>query len=76
MSKTLKPICTECGDTYAAARRMAGYRLCLLCGEQAAVRERRGWTVVQEYGKGPYQLITPAAAYRVLRETNQKNVRT
>lgn len=67
--------CIECGDTFPDARFRLGYRCCLMCGEEAALRERRGWTVVQQYGKGPYQLVTAAAASRVLRETNQKNPR-
>ena len=71
----MRAICTECSDTYSAARRKAGYRVCLPCGEQAAVRERRGWTVVQEYGKGGYHFVTAAAAPQTLRETNQKNPR-
>jgi hypothetical protein len=30
---------------------------------------------VQEYGKGPYQLVTPTAAKTTLQQTNQKQVR-
>lgn len=32
----MKPICVSCGDTFSAARRAAGYHLCLPCGEQQA----------------------------------------
>jgi len=57
-------------------RRKAGYTLCLPCGEDAARAERKGWCVVQEYGKGPYQFITRESAPRTLRETNQKQIRS
>ena len=71
----MRPLCRECGEAFAPARRRAGYTLCLLCGEDAARAERRGWTIVQQYGKGPYQLVTPSAAPEVLRGTNQKQPR-
>lgn len=71
----MRPLCRECGEPFAYARLRAGYRLCLLCGEDAARAERRGWTIVQQYGKGPYQLVTASAAPEVLRGTNQKQPR-
>lgn len=74
-SPKIRPICVGCGATYAPMRRKAGYTLCLPCGEDAARAERKGWCVVQEYGKGPYQLVTASAAPRTLRETNQKQPR-
>ena len=72
---TMRPVCRECGEPYAPARRRAGYTLCMPCGEDAATRTRAGWTIVQQYGKGPYQFITHAAAPEVLRNTNQKQPR-
>jgi hypothetical protein len=68
--------CRNCGDDVNEHRWELGFRLCLFCGEEAARQERAGWCVVQEYGKGPYQLITPASAVVTLKQTNQKNLRT
>ena len=68
--------CTDCGDDVALERWSLGYRVCLFCGEDRAASERASWCVVQEYGKGPYQLITPASAPITLKQTNQKNLRT
>lgn len=71
----MRPLCMVCGDAFSPLRRKAGYSLCLTCGDDAAKAERAGWCVVQEYGKGPYQLVTQSAAARTLRETNQKQPR-
>lgn len=76
-----KTKCRMCGESVTPAKRVALLReqgrpmLCLLCGEDAARVERAGWTVVQQYGKGPYQLVTPSSANDVLKSTNQKEVR-
>lgn len=67
--------CVECGDEFPAERWSLGYRVCLFCGEEAARTERRSWTVVQEYGKGCYMFVTPAAVSTTLKQTNQKNLR-
>ncbi len=67
--------CRNCGDAVDERRWGLGFRLCLFCGEEAARQERAGWTVVQQYGKGPYQLVTPSSANDVLKSTNQKEVR-
>ncbi len=32
----MKPLCVSCGDVFSAARRNAGYQLCMGCGEQQA----------------------------------------
>lgn len=69
-------ICFVCGDEVAPKRAALGYKLCLLCGEEAAQAERKAWTIIQEYGKGPYQFITANAAPTTLRQTNQKQIRT
>ena len=68
--------CRECGDDIHIERWGNGYRLCLMCGEQAAQVERKSWTVVQEYGKGGYMFVTQNAARRTLTQTNQKNLRS
>jgi hypothetical protein len=70
-----KTKCRTCGDAVPQRRWEIGYRLCLPCGEATARDERRSWTVVQQYGKGPYQLVTQGAASEVLKSTNQKEVR-
>ena len=67
--------CSRCGDEFPSARRALGYTLCLWCGAEAAREERTSWCVVQEYGKGPYQLVTPAQAGITLKQTNQKELR-
>lgn len=41
----MKPKCMECGDTYSAKRARAGYKVCLWCGEEAALRARKSWCV-------------------------------
>jgi hypothetical protein len=68
--------CVECGDDIPQGRSELGYRLCLFCGEEASIVERKSWCVVQEYGKGNYQFVTKSSATRILKETNQKGVRT
>jgi len=67
--------CAKCGDEFPVKRKQLGYRLCLFCGEEAARDERSSWCVVQEYGKGPYQLVTTTAAPITLKQTNQKELR-
>ena len=68
--------CTHCGDDVHIERWARGYRLCLFCGEEAAKQERTRWCVIQEYGKGNYQLVTPQTALHTLKQTNQKHLRT
>jgi len=53
----IKPVCKECGDTFASARRQAGYRLCMPCGEDKALTDRKGWTVAP-MAKSNYMLFT------------------
>ena len=72
----MRPLCVVCSDVYASARRRAGYRMCLVCGEEAARDERKSWTVISLYNKGAYQFVTATAAPQTLRETNQKNPRS
>lgn len=67
--------CQVCGDEFPEARWQLGYKCCLFCGEDQARAERKSWTVVQEYGKGGYMFVTPAAANTTLKQTNQKNLR-
>ena len=74
-SPTIKPLCLRCGKAFSPKRHAIGKKTCLPCGEDAAKVERSGWTVVQKYGKGPYQLVTTSEAGEVLKSTNQKEVR-
>jgi hypothetical protein len=73
--KKLLFVCRECGDDIEPERNQLGYRLCLLCGEEYSRIERRSWTVIQEYNKGAYQLVTPTAAFTTLKQTNPKEQR-
>jgi predicted RNA-binding Zn-ribbon protein involved in translation (DUF1610 family) len=59
-NRRLKPLCTHCGDTFAAARRRAGYHLCLMCGEEQAREDRQSWCVAPMH-KSNYLLITDRA---------------
>ena len=68
--------CVVCGDEIEPPARAQIKLTCLLCGEEAAQAERRAWTIIQEYGKGPYQFVTASAAFTTLRQTNQKQIRT
>jgi len=38
MSKSIKPICSDCGSPYSKKRLQAGYDICLNCGETQAKR--------------------------------------
>lgn len=67
--------CCWCGDDVPAGRWRLGYKSCLSCGEAHAKQERKTWCVVQEYGKGNYVYVTPTAAPKTLKETNQKQQR-
>jgi hypothetical protein len=68
--------CDCCGDDVSTERWQLGYRVCMSCGEAQAREARSSWTVIQEYGKGPYQFIPQTAVHQTLRETNQKQLRT
>jgi hypothetical protein len=67
--------CIDCGDDVHVERWALGYRWCKFCGEDRARAERQSWCVVQEYGKGNYQYVTPTSAYITLKQTNQKELR-
>lgn len=68
--------CIDCGDDVPTERYQA---FCLFCErdrEHAASEARSSWCIVQEYTKGPYQLVTPTSAPTTLKQTNQKELRT
>lgn len=67
--------CIDCGDDISVERYQAFCRFCEQDRERSASTERMSWCVVQEYGKGPYQLVTSTSASTTLKQTNQKNIR-
>ena len=56
-TKRMRPKCKVCGDTFAAKRARAGYKLCLWCGEDKAVADRKSWCVAPMH-KSNYMLFT------------------
>jgi hypothetical protein len=69
-------LCRDCGDDISVERYQAFCKFCERDREQQARTERMSWCVVQEYGKGPYQLVTATSAPTTLKQTNQKELRT
>jgi hypothetical protein len=68
--------CIKCKTNGVGKRRAAlGHLVCKPCGEAQAKQERTNWCVIQSYGKGNYQFVTPTTAMRDLRNTNQKETR-
>jgi transcription elongation factor Elf1 len=68
--------CIKCRDNGVGRKRASlGHLICKPCGEVESVKQRQSWTVVQEYGKGCYQFVTPTTAFNTLRNTNQKETR-
>jgi hypothetical protein len=68
-------LCIDCKDEIPVERHQA---FCIFCEhdrERSADTERASWCVVQEYGKGNYQYVTPTSAYTTLKQTNQKHLR-
>ena len=68
--------CVDCGDEMSTERYQAFCKFCERDREMSANTERLSWCVVQEYGKGPYQLVTATSASTTLKQTNQKELRT
>lgn len=67
--------CIDCGEELHVSRYQAFCKFCEQDRERSASTERMSWCVVQEYGKGNYQLVTPASARTTLKQTNQKELR-
>jgi len=65
-----------CTNGIGKQRASYGHTVCKPCGERAAQQERLAWTVVQEYGKGGYQFVTPTTALFAIKQTNQKQLRS
>ena len=68
--------CVDCGDDVPVDRYQAFCIFCERDREHSAETERKSWCVIQEYGKGNYQFVTPTAAFTTLKQTNQKQQRT
>jgi hypothetical protein len=69
--------CIKCGDQITPiARAELGHKVCLSCADDVAIEKRKSWCVIQEYGKGNYQFVTPETAVKSLKQTNQKNIRS
>lgn len=68
--------CIKCHTNGVGRKRAAfGHLICKPCGEEDSIKQRQSWTVIQSYGKGNYQFITPTTAVLDLRNTNQKETR-
>jgi hypothetical protein len=68
--------CIKCKTNGVGRKRaLLGHLICKPCGEREAQEQRKSWTVMQSYGKGNYQFVTPTTAMRDLRNTNQKETR-
>ena len=67
--------CIDCGEDVSAQRHQAFCVLCERDRERNASAVRASWCVVQEYGKGNYQLVTQQSAMTALKQTNQKELR-
>ena len=68
--------CTDCGDELHVSRHQAFCKFCERDRDATAKTARMSWCVVQEYGKGPYQLVTATSAPTTLKQTNQKELRS
>jgi len=68
--------CVDCKDDMPIQRYQAFCIQCERAREHNAQVVRSSWCVVQEYGKGNYQLVTQQSAMTTLKQTNQKELRT
>jgi ribosomal protein L37AE/L43A len=57
----------ECDVLFDSRRAALGYQTCMQCGDALARKTKH--TIVQEYSKGPYQVVTNFAT---LKQTNPK----
>lgn len=63
--------CYQCGDHVLRARWALGYRLCLFCGNDAALAEREHWTVLTPHKQGA-MFFTPEFAVEAAKGINNK----
>ena len=68
--------CIKCNENGVGRKRAAlGHLICKPCGERESIEQRASWCVMQSYGKGNYQFVTPTTAMKDLRNTNQNDLR-
>ena len=70
MSKTMKPVCVSCGDTFSRARKAIGYKLCMPCGEGKAQQTKH---TIAPMHKSNYMFI---ANRDDLKDLNPKYIRS
>ena len=58
MTKSMKPICADCGANYSKKRLQAGYDTCLSCGEEHALQVKH--TIVPMH-KSNYVVVSDKA---------------
>ena len=63
--------CRTCGDDIDPRRVVLGYRVCLLCGEEAARAERASWCILTLHKQGA-MLFTPEFAREAAKGINNK----
>lgn len=61
-----KPKCRICGDAFSPRRVRAGYKTCLLCGEEQARQVKH---TIAPLNKGNYMVFTDAS---LLKQLNPK----
>lgn len=71
MTTMTTPECKDCGAEFSQRRAQLGYRLCLSCGEKAAVSARASWCVAP-VSKSNYVLITNPSELRGLNPKQPK----
>jgi ribosomal protein L37AE/L43A len=52
MTSKYKHFCRECGEPVKSARYALGYKLCLLCGEEKAVKASKKFTILTPHKQG------------------------
>ena len=70
MTSNYKHFCRECGEPVKSARYALGYKLCLLCGDEAAQKVKH--TIVPSH-KSNYIVITDMDD---LKDLNPKHIRS
>ena len=61
MSKSIRPICSDCGNPYSKKRLQAGYDVCMECGEHQAIKVKH--TIVPMH-KSNYVVVTDKSLLR------------
>jgi ribosomal protein L37AE/L43A len=72
MTSKYKHFCRECGEPVKSARYALGYKLCLLCGDEAAKGVAARRTIAPAH-KGNYMFITNLDD---LKDLNPKYIRS